>query len=570
MSFLSAVLKADRLAFRLCFCPLCGRLFPSFPGLCVGRIFSPERGGIMAEFGKTAWAERLRGSWSREVQQRLLLSFLAVFLFGLAAHAYGFLRAGFSHDMLNALVTEPVETYWKMQLGRPGIVLYRRVVRGLIAAPWQLGILSLLWLSLSCFLTVSLFRIPSRVFTVLTAGILTANLSVIAMTATFLYEMDADLFAMLIGICAVWLWDRGGWKGALAGIPLITFCVGTYQSMVSVPITLIMLLCITQLLRGETAGTVLSKGLRALVMLAVGGLLYLALIHLMCSWKGINLSLDNYNSVGQADTRSPLGHIAHVYTTWADAFWNPAQTHIEPVVLVVNSLLALLGLGYLFCRFRKSESGIREKLLLGLLVLLLPLGMNTAQLVFSQDVHDLMKYAFWLSGLAVLLLVFSEPVGKTPSLSRICASALVLIFLCSNIQTANIVYTRKNLEQNAALSLMTRVLYRMEERDDYIPGETPVVFAGVSPQLQARIPGFEKYYDITGCEESSPIEKSLASYNYNAYAAYFRYILNNPAVMADADIWNRMQKDARVLAMPCYPVSGCMQVLDGMLIVRMG
>ena len=181
----------------------------------------------MAENGKTARADRLRDSWNGDTKQRLLLCFLAVFLFGLAAHAYGFLRAGFSHDMLNALVTEPVETYWKMQLGRPGIVLYRRIVRGLIAAPWQLGLLSLLWLSLSCFLTVRLFRISSRLFTVLTAGILTANLSVIAMTATFLYEMDADLFAMLIGICAVWLWDQDRWKGALAGIPLIAFCIGT-------------------------------------------------------------------------------------------------------------------------------------------------------------------------------------------------------------------------------------------------------------------------------------------------------------------------------------------------------
>ena len=123
----------------------------------------------MAENGKAAWADCLRDpkslasrcGWSRESQQRLLLSFLAVFLFGLAAHAYGFLRAGFSHDMLNALVTEPVETYWKMQLGRPGIVLYRRVLRGLIAAPWQLGLLSLVWLSLSCFLITGLFRIPS-------------------------------------------------------------------------------------------------------------------------------------------------------------------------------------------------------------------------------------------------------------------------------------------------------------------------------------------------------------------------------------------------------------------------
>ena len=536
----------------------------------------------MAENGKTTWADCLRDpeslasrcGWSREAQLRLLLSFLAVFLFGLAAHAYGFLRAGYSHDMLNALVVEPVETYWKMQLGRPGIVLYRRVLRGLIAAPWQLGLLSLVWLSLSCFLITGLFRIPSRLFTVLVAGMLTANLSLIAMTATFLYEMDADLFAMLIGICAVWLWDRGGWKGALAGVFLITFCVGTYQSMVSVPITLIMLLSMAALLRGERFQEVFRKGTRALVMLALGGLLYWVLVRLMCSWKGINLAMDSYNNVSQTSSLSLFGRIAHVYATWAAAFWNPARSHVEPFVLVVNSLLALLGLWHLLDWLIRGRAGGKEKLLLGVLVLLLPLGMNTAQLSFSRDVHDLMKTAFWLSGRAVLLPVFLPEdrlsAGTSLRLTRAVSVLLLFAFFFSNIQTANVVYTRKNLEQNAALSLMTRVLYRMEEREDYVPGETVVVFAGVSDQLQDRIPGFEATYDITGCEQSSPIEKALTSYNYHVYAAYFRYILNNPAVLAESDVWNRMQQDERVRAMSCYPDADCMQMLDGMLIVKLG
>jgi hypothetical protein len=175
-----------------------------------------------------------------------------------------------------------------------------------------------------------------------------------------------------------------------------------------------------------------------------------------------------------------------------------------------------------------------------------------------------------LSGLAVLILFFLLPEEKPLRLARAVSVLLLFALFCANIQTANVVYTRKNLEQNAALSLMTRVLYRMEEREDYVPGETVVVFAGVSDQLQDRIPGFEATYDITGCEESSPIEKALASYNYHVYAAYFRYILNNPAVLAPSDIWNRMQEDTRVRALPCYPDAGCMQTIDGMLIVKMG
>ena len=130
------------------------------------------------------WKNKIQTGWqdgrSREEERRLLLlCFAAVFGFGLAAHAYGFLNGSFSHDMLNALVVDNVETYWKMQLGRPGIVLYRRIFRSLIAAPWQLGLLSLLWLSLSCFLIAKLFRIHGKLFPVLLAGILTVSITTI-------------------------------------------------------------------------------------------------------------------------------------------------------------------------------------------------------------------------------------------------------------------------------------------------------------------------------------------------------------------------------------------------------
>ena len=525
----------------------------------------------MAESWKNRISEGWRDSRSdAEERKLLLLCFAAVFGFGLAAHAYGFLHASFSHDMLNALVADPLETYWKMQLGRPGIVLYRRIFRGVIAAPWQLGLLSLLWLSLSCFLTAKLFRVKGWGFPVLLAGILTVNITTIAMTATYLYEMDADLFAALLGVCAVLLWDRYGRPGALMGALLTACCMGTYQSMVSVPVTLMMLLCIAALLRGKPFAEVFRKGLRAIVMLGCGALLYWFGVRLMCALKGINLAMDGYNSVEQDVSRTVFGRIGQVYQTWSRAFWNPAHAHVEPPVLALNILLAALGLWGLIRWLAKGKTGGKEKLLLCVLLLLLPVGMNTAQLSFSGDVHDLMKYSFWLFYVLCLLPCFAGTWEKPSGTIRGIGAVLVLLLLCANIQTANIVYTKKQLEQEAAESLMTRVLMRLEQREDYVPGETPLVFAGVSDQLREKIPGFEAYYDITGCETASPIVKSTASYNYNIYAAYFRYLLNNPAAMADWELWNRMQEDPRVAELPTYPSDGCMQILDGIMVVRMG
>ena len=522
------------------------------------------------------WKNTIQTGWqdgrSREEELRLLLlCFAAVFGFGLAAHAYGFLNGSFSHDMLNALVVDNVETYWKMQLGRPGIVLYRRIFRSVIAAPWQLGLLSLLWLSLSCFLMTKLFRIQGKLFPILLAGILTVSITTISMTATYLYEMDADLFAVFLGVCAVFLWDRFGWPGTLLGMLFVTCCMGTYQSMVSVPVTLIMLLSVAALLRGDGFSPVLLKGLRSILMLALGAGLYLLAVRLMCSWKGINLAMDNYNSVEQTISVTVWERILHTYRSWYSAFWTPANAHIEPVVLGLNVLLPLLALWKLLVWLVKGGAGGKEKLLLVILLLLLPIGMNTAQLSFSRDVHDLMKYSFWFFYLLCLLPVFLPRNPEMPlSPSVVLSSVLVLVLLCSNIQTANIVYTKKRLEADAALSLMTRVLYHLEEQEDYIPGETPLVFVGVSDQLRERIPGFEAYYDITGCEEASPIPKSLATYSYNAYAAYFRYILNSPAVMADWTVWSAVQNDSRTELQPCYPDPGCIQLTDGVMVVKLG
>ena len=52
-------------------------------------------------------------------------------------------------------------------------------------------------------------------------------MATVAMTTTYLYEMDANLFAVLLGVLAVFLWDRYGWPGTLPGALLSACCLGT-------------------------------------------------------------------------------------------------------------------------------------------------------------------------------------------------------------------------------------------------------------------------------------------------------------------------------------------------------
>ncbi len=510
---------------------------------------------------------------------RRLLFWCLLFTFGwgLLAHAYGFLHDSFSHDVLNALVADNVETYWKMQLGRFSAVLYRRLIRGPVTMPWLLGLLGLLWTALTLFLTAKLLRIRSRWLLALTAGVLAVNISFIALTATYIYELDIDLLALLGAAAAAFLWARYGWLGAALGTLFITGSLSLYQSYLCVAVVLIMLVCIQELLDGARFGAVFGRGLRGVGMIGVGGGIYYVLLQLMAKLKDIPLDTGSYNSVytaldasGKSETL--LEAIGAAYGDWAASFFDPASAFLTPWMqrlhLVMAVLLAVLLIAVLLSKSIRPA----EKALLAVLVLLLPLGSNATRILSGHAVHDLMKFAFWLVYLLLMLLGrwAKERLARPGRAVNALALLLVALLLWQNVQTANACYVKKDLEQDAALSLMTRVVDRIEQTEGYVPGETELCFVGVSDQLLPAISGFGEYQKITGLEGGSPILTANAEYYYNAYGAYFKYILNNPGRMAGHKTWSELQLDERALAMPAFPAAGCIREIDGVLVVKMG
>jgi len=143
---------------------------------------------------------------------------------------------------------------------------------------------------------------------------------------------------------------------------------------------------------------------------------------------------------------------------------------------------------------------------------------------------------------------------------------LVAVLLYSTVQTANVLYLKKDLEQDAFLSMMTRILYRMEDHEDYVPGQTPVTFTGDPQQLKEVMPGFERYRTVVGATEA---EVTNIAVN-DRCRRYFSYILNNPAVIADDATGNALRQDPRVAQMPAYPADDCIALIDGVLVVKLG
>ena len=108
----------------------------------------------------------------------LWFSLIATFLWGMVAHGYCFMDNNVSHDSLNEFQSAIVGNDIKIGSGRFFVPLYRDLLRSDVTLPWLIGVLSLLWIGMSVFLVMRMFRVRSKVTAFLIAGIFTVNISV--------------------------------------------------------------------------------------------------------------------------------------------------------------------------------------------------------------------------------------------------------------------------------------------------------------------------------------------------------------------------------------------------------
>ena len=383
---------------------------------------------------------------------------------------------------------------------------------------------------------------------------------------------------MLCSVCAVYCWKnlRFGW---VIGAVFVALSLGIYQSYIAVAVVLVLFVCILDLLDGEKFLCVMIRGLKAVGMLLIGGALYYLIMKAALAATGIVLASGDTNSLDSALTLSVQESIYLVYYAYLDCLGRLLNVVSPyPAVLVKGITLFLMVfcgaiLAWGLCR---RKLGWLERLLCLGLVVLIPLGMNLIYVPTHGIVHDLMVYAIWLFYLLALLLAdwftrkicvsAGEKTEKYRKLPRTAVMVLLAVILYGNMQTANVLYLKKDMEQDAYLSLMTRIVYRMETFEGYEPGVTPVVFAGEHTLMNDHIPGFEYYSRVTGMD-TAVVASTGEDYRLRSY---FQTVMNIPAVIPGGDVYNSMKTDPRVADMPAYPAEGCIALLDGILVVKLG
>ena len=508
-------------------------------------------------------------------RRRLLVSFLSVFVIGMLAHGYAFANLTLSHDSLNQLFLRGDMHYyagsvaeWKISLGRFLCPVYLTVFPGAVGTPWLSGMLALVWVALAVYFAARMLRIDNLPMLVLLGAVCTVNVSFSALAATYISDLDSDMFAVFLAAYGAYLWySRRGVRRWLAAVPFV-LSLALYQAMISVGVSLIMMSCILRLLSGEENGrckAVLRDGVQAIGILLLSGAAYYLLVRIVCSAVGVSLT-------GQYNGLSHLGEmriglvpaaVVSTYKVWLLGVLKQPAGWARTVSLAVHFLLGLLFLAAVPGAVLRKKLPAGNVLLALVLCALLPFAMNLSNFLgyTGMNAHMLMMYAFSLVYPLDLLLLRQSAAGQPGNrrISRCTAASLVLVaaIVWGNIQTANALYLKKDLERQATVSQMTDVRVRLEQTEGYVPGQTPVLFSGAPG---GRMPeAFGRVSEITGAGITSTIGGS-------GLAAYFEYVLQTPiCISSDPSVYD----DPQLARMPVFPAEGSIAWIGDTLVVRM-
>ena len=511
-----------------------------------------------------------------QIQPKLKKIALYTLIFMALLHGYRYVSLGFSHDSL-AFAWQP-DLEWQISLGRYMQPFYWWIVRGRIGAPFIVGVLSYGYMVGSVYGVASLLDLKAKTSLFLLAGLMCGSLAFIALDATYSHTADVYMLALMLNIAAAWLCLRGRRRvpSVLAAAVLMVISTGLYQAYLQVFTALTMVWALLRLLKTDDRAIpeAAARCAQSFLALMLAMALFFVGYYVVMAVTGVE-AVSKANSIGGMKVLSGAALVDMVKTTWKMPLrqLGRLQGRIAPLARMLTAVVLMTGAAATIFTARRSRVSAWQALGMAVLVLLLPFGMNWICLFCSGAVHDLMMYAYIVPLLAALaanerawnlaLADEGKQIGKKTRAAACVLPLAVLTLLFDRGIYANQMYLKKDLEYDATLSVMTRVVDRIEQVEGYIPGETPVEFLGdiQRSQLAMTRPAFAHLGSLTGTEENYAITYG------DTFWMYLEDVMGYP-IKRFRETKNEEQE--RVTDdMPCFPDKDSVQMVDGVVFVKL-
>ena len=502
------------------------------------------------------WLGKLGGVY-RENRLPLLSALIA----GLLAHMYVLTNNLPNYDGIRYLFGKG-ET---LGSGRWGLVLVRWLIPN-VTMPWLHGIASLLMLAAACCLIVRMFGFRRPLTQLLLPALIVVFPSQIG-NFCFMFVASSYALAFLLVVFAVWCArSLRGVKCWLLFLPSLVFALSMYQGYVSVAAGLLLLLLVKDVLDAgaeDRSPEVFKRGLRYLLLLAVGAGLYRVSINLSLALAHI----DPNEYTNEALYRGP-GLLRGIATAYGMFVFNLTSRYNMLIVSKLSRAMhfiafLLCGAGLVYSQIRAKKP--RQTLLLLLCLALLPLGLGCLYLIIEWGrIHTLVLYGYACLYVLVFLGIERLPERFLNPGRDLCAAALALVVLL-NVSYANQVYLHMQLHYENAYSLATTLVTQIRSLPGYEEDMPVALYDSASDFLQ-EIPELAvNNPDIYGVETQILV---YSQFNGATEPLFFRWYLGANMPFAPRETAKALAADARTQDMPVYPNDGSIRILDGVVYVK--
>lgn len=494
---------------------------------------------------------------------RLKWCFAATALCMLLAHGFAWFNLFPSHDGTILVFDADVVM---LQLGRWVELLYFRFVRGRINAPWLNGAFTIVWTSLAVYLVGKLLQLGKKA-TIALCAVFSTAISVTLLYATYYDKTDLYACAMFLAVWGVYAVRRFRcrWWGVLFCSGCLCLAMGLYQGYIEFAIGLFLICLLRDCLTEDLAwAEYLRRGVTAVVSLLLGGVLYAVSLKVVLAYKHLEL-IDSDNGLQQMGRAGVADYLARLPGAYKQVFttllgydvWNNRGMRLATAVCL------LLGLACLVLALRKKP--LRAAVQVVILLVLLPLGLNVVYLLSEKHPTLLMLYPVYLVYALVLLLTGLEP-DTIPRSAAWLACLLCAFITVQNVIYANGAYTYRKLVYENTRAQVYTIMAKVEDLPGYVEGETPVVFSGDFTDSN-----FTYHNDLLRLYEEGETGLSGSAITYDGTIKWwFGNIMGSSAkvvnTQAELDAW---AENPAVQAMPSYPASGCIAMVDGAAVIKL-
>lgn len=501
-------------------------------------------------------------------------AFATAFFSGMLTHLYMFTNKLFGRDDLLCLfVNNDMVSHGRWLLKYPS------ALSSAYSLPLIGGLISIFAIALAAALIVTLLKIDQPLYAGLT-GLILVTFPSVANTFSYMFVADAFFVSFLIACLGAYATDRCK-RGYLWGAGLFVISMAIYQAYICFVIPLLILRMLSLLLAKEsTDREILVKTGQYLASVVLGVAAYVLLTKLIVPLHGLEL--------GAGQGLSSMGQIrfAELPRLLSRTVWEFAEWWLRTSMIVSNRAVRYLHIAIglfevaaiLLVTFRTRRKSTLQRTMTLLILLTVPVTFNAIYMLGSNYVHWVMIYAnaliYILMPLCCQALARSHAIKpfrwpSLPAAASLFTALMLLTVSCIWAVNANKVYFAMDLYYENCYALSNRVLYDVEHHPDY-EKNMPVAVAGsftegnYSPTKDGIFKSLARQNAL-----QSPNDYVLIYDDYH-FRAFSRYFLGFMSYEPDREALSQALNSETFAAMPCYPAEGCMQVLDGIMLVKAG